>query len=83
MLAYRDIADTQAMIDAAATFREAVVVGGGLLGLEAANGLAKRGMTGPYESIIGVKIEPVIRRFPRLRVQIHQKPRAGEEGWRD
>jgi nitrite reductase (NADH) large subunit len=45
VLAYRDIADTQAMIDAAATYQHAVVIGGGLLGLEAANGLMKRGMT--------------------------------------
>ena len=45
VLAYRDIADTQAMIDAAAKYRHAVVIGGGLLGLEAANGLMKRGMT--------------------------------------
>ena len=44
VLAYRDIADTQAMIDAAARHRHAVVIGGGLLGLEAANGLMKRGM---------------------------------------
>ncbi len=44
VLAYRDIADTQAMIDAAARYRQAVVIGGGLLGLEAANGLMKRGM---------------------------------------
>jgi nitrite reductase (NADH) large subunit len=44
VLAYRDIADTQAMIDAATQFKEAVVIGGGLLGLEAANGLMKRGM---------------------------------------
>ncbi len=45
VLAYRDIADTQAMIDAAATYKHAVVIGGGLLGLEAANGLMKRGMS--------------------------------------
>jgi nitrite reductase (NADH) large subunit len=45
VLAYRDIADTQAMIDAATKYRHAVVIGGGLLGLEAANGLMKRGMT--------------------------------------
>ena len=32
------------MIDAAATHRHAVVIGGGLLGLEAANGLKVRGM---------------------------------------
>ncbi len=44
VLGYRDIADTQAMIDAARTHRHAVVVGGGLLGLEAANGLRLRGM---------------------------------------
>ena len=44
VLAYRDIADTQAMIDAAGKYRHAVVIGGGLLGLEAANGLMKRGM---------------------------------------
>jgi nitrite reductase (NADH) large subunit len=45
VLAYRDIADTQAMIDAAAQYKHAVVIGGGLLGLEAANGLMKRGMS--------------------------------------
>ncbi|RYF26372.1 MAG: NAD(P)/FAD-dependent oxidoreductase [Comamonadaceae bacterium] len=44
VLAYRDIADTKAMIEAAAQYREAVVIGGGLLGLEAASGLMKRGM---------------------------------------
>ncbi len=44
VLAYRDIADTEAMIDAATRYRQAVVIGGGLLGLEAANGLMKRGM---------------------------------------
>jgi nitrite reductase (NADH) large subunit len=44
VLSYRDIADTQAMIEAARTHRHAVVIGGGLLGLEAANGLALRGM---------------------------------------
>ena len=44
VLGYRDIADTQAMIAAAASHRQAVVIGGGLLGLEAANGLMKRGM---------------------------------------
>src|SRR5690606_16420821 len=38
VIGYRDIHDTQAMIDAARTKRHAVVIGGGLLGLEAANG---------------------------------------------
>ena len=45
VLAYRDIADTEAMIAAAAQYKNAVVIGGGLLGLEAANGLMKRGMS--------------------------------------
>ncbi|MDH4449236.1 MAG: FAD-dependent oxidoreductase, partial [Rhodoferax sp.] len=44
VIAYRDIADTHAMIEAAKTYRHAVVIGGGLLGLEAANGLMLRGM---------------------------------------
>ena len=45
VLTYRDIADTEAMIDAAKRHAHAVVIGGGLLGLEAANGLALRGMS--------------------------------------
>jgi len=44
VIAYRDIADTNAMIEASAKYKKAVVIGGGLLGLEAANGLMKRGM---------------------------------------
>jgi nitrite reductase (NADH) large subunit len=44
VISYRDIADTQAMIDAARQYKHAVVIGGGLLGLEAANGLKLRGM---------------------------------------
>ncbi|HAQ85617.1 MAG TPA: assimilatory nitrite reductase large subunit, partial [Pseudomonas sp.] len=44
VIGYRDIADTQAMMDAAKTHKHAVVIGGGLLGLEAANGLKLRGM---------------------------------------
>lgn len=44
VIAYRDIADTDFMIETARTHRHAVVIGGGLLGLEAANGLAVRGM---------------------------------------
>ena len=44
VIGYRDIADTDAMIDAAKVYKHAVVIGGGLLGLEAANGLKLRGM---------------------------------------
>ncbi|MBT0958299.1 NAD(P)/FAD-dependent oxidoreductase [Alphaproteobacteria bacterium KMM 3653] len=46
VIAYRDLDDTNAMIDAAdAPGKPAVVIGGGLLGLEAAAGLALRGMS--------------------------------------
>jgi nitrite reductase (NADH) large subunit len=44
VIAYRDIADTNTMIETARTHQHAVVIGGGLLGLEAANGLMLRGM---------------------------------------
>ncbi|MCZ8016645.1 MAG: nitrite reductase large subunit NirB [Limnobacter sp.] len=44
VIGYRDIADTEAMLDAAKHYKKAVVIGGGLLGLEAANGLALQGM---------------------------------------
>ena len=44
VIAYRDIKDTNEMIDTASRHKNAVVIGGGLLGLEAANGLRVRGM---------------------------------------
>ena len=44
VLTFRDISDVGGMIDASTKYRKAVVIGGGLLGLEAANGLMRRGM---------------------------------------
>lgn len=44
VVAFRDIADTDKMLKAAAAKQRAVVIGGGLLGLEAAWGLKRRGM---------------------------------------
>ena len=44
VITYRDLDDTNAMVDASARGGKAVVIGGGLLGLEAAAGLALRGM---------------------------------------
>ncbi|MDE2181400.1 MAG: nitrite reductase large subunit NirB [Alphaproteobacteria bacterium] len=43
--AFRDIADVEKMLEAARTQKRAVVIGGGLLGLEAAWGLKQRGMS--------------------------------------
>ncbi|MFA5081684.1 MAG: nitrite reductase large subunit NirB [Hydrogenophilaceae bacterium] len=44
VVGFRDIADVEAMLAASASYQHAVVIGGGLLGLEAANGLIKQGM---------------------------------------
>lgn len=44
VITFRDIHDVEAMLTASQTQGRAVVIGGGLLGLEAANGLHKRGM---------------------------------------
>ncbi len=44
VIGYRDIKDTDEMIETARVHKHAVVIGGGLLGLEAANGLKLRGM---------------------------------------
>jgi nitrite reductase (NADH) large subunit len=45
VIGFRDIADVQSMLAASKQYRNAVVIGGGLLGLEAANGLLKNGMS--------------------------------------
>ena len=57
VLAYRDIADTHAMIEAAGREKKAVVIGGGLLGLEAAYGLARRGMLVTVVHLMDVLME--------------------------
>ncbi len=44
VIAFRDMADVETMLAASRTYQHAVVIGGGLLGLEAANGLMKQGM---------------------------------------
>ena len=44
VISFRDIHDVDQMIDAAGKYKHAVVIGGGLLGLEAANGLMQQGM---------------------------------------
>ncbi|MNU67314.1 Nitrite reductase [NAD(P)H] [compost metagenome] len=44
VIAFRDIQDCETMIDAAKQYKHAVVIGGGLLGLEAARGLLNLNM---------------------------------------
>ncbi len=44
VVTFRDLQDVDSMLRAARQYHRAVVIGGGLLGLEAANGLLKQGM---------------------------------------
>jgi nitrite reductase [NAD(P)H] large subunit len=44
VVSFRDIGDVDRMLEASKSGKRAVVIGGGLLGLEAANGLLARGM---------------------------------------
>lgn len=44
VVGFRDIADCDAMLEAAKLYKKAAVIGGGLLGLEAAKGLVNLGM---------------------------------------
>jgi nitrite reductase (NADH) large subunit len=44
VVTFRDLHDVDTMLEASRTHRTAVVIGGGLLGLEAANGLLRQGM---------------------------------------
>jgi nitrite reductase (NADH) large subunit len=44
VVTFRDIQDVETMLQSAREHRNAVVIGGGLLGLEAANGLQRQGM---------------------------------------
>jgi NAD(P)H-dependent nitrite reductase small subunit len=45
VVTFRDLQDVNTMLEAARTHKKAVVIGGGLLGLEAANALHKQGMS--------------------------------------
>ena len=73
VLAYRDIADTEAMIAAATKYRRAVVIGGGLLGLEAANGLKRRGMDVTVvhllDSLMERQLDPTAANLLQLSLQ--------------
>ena len=44
VVSFRDLRDVEAMLAASRSYGKAVVIGGGLLGLEAANGLLRQGM---------------------------------------
>lgn len=57
VITYRDVHDVDVMIDAAQSRGHAVVIGGGLLGLEAAYGLMQRGMSVTVVHLLGTLME--------------------------
>ncbi|HDO33841.1 MAG TPA: NAD(P)/FAD-dependent oxidoreductase, partial [Chromatiales bacterium] len=57
VVTFRDIADVERMLAAAGAGRRAVVIGGGLLGLEAANGLLCQGMQVTVVHLAGTLME--------------------------
>ena len=69
VITFRDIADVERMLAASKTRKNAVVIGGGLLGLEAANGLKKCGMNVTVihlmDSLMERQLDPVAGRMLR------------------
>ncbi|HEY4209926.1 MAG TPA: nitrite reductase small subunit NirD [Steroidobacteraceae bacterium] len=57
VVTFRDLADVDAMLAAAKQYKSAVVIGGGLLGLEAANALVRRGMSVTVVHLLGTLME--------------------------
>jgi nitrite reductase (NADH) large subunit len=57
VVGFRDLWDVEVMLTAARECRHAVVIGGGLLGLEAANGLMKQGMKVTVVHLPGLLME--------------------------
>ncbi len=57
VVTFRDLDDVQAMVAAADAGGRAVVIGGGLLGLEAAYGLVRRGMAATVVHLMDVLME--------------------------
>ena len=57
VVTFRDLDDVEAMVAAARPGAKAVVIGGGLLGIEAAYGLSKRGMSPTVVHLLDVLME--------------------------
>ncbi len=84
---FRNIGDTEGMIRWSATRTRAVVVGGGLLGLEAARGLTNRGMVVTVVHLMGHLMEQQLdagagallrRRIERMGIGIRLGSTVGE-----
>ena len=67
VLGFRDIADVDAMLEASKKYKKAAVIGGGLLGLEAANGLMQNGMEVTVVHLMDILME---RQLDRAAAQL-------------
>ncbi|QNK57137.1 nitrite reductase large subunit NirB [Paenibacillus sp. PAMC21692] len=75
VLAFRNIKDCNALMEASRTFKRAVVIGGGLLGLEAARGLLNLGMDVSVVHIHGYIME---RQLDRTASDMLRKELEGQ-----
>ena len=86
VVTYRDIADVDKMIAASREHKHAIVIGGGLLGLEAAYGLQKRGMAVTVVHLVPTLMERQLDARGRralealARAARAQVPDAGPDG---
>src|SRR5690606_34656404 len=69
VVTFRDLQDVDAMLQAARTYKKAVVIGGGLLGLEAANGLLKQGMDVTVVHILDTLMERQLDRAAAMMLK--------------
>ena len=76
---FRTLDDTNAMLEYAQEHRRAVVIGGGLLGLEAAYGLQQHGLRGARRAVRAGADEPAARRGGR-RDPAQGRRAAGHHG---
>ncbi|HRJ53922.1 MAG TPA: nitrite reductase large subunit NirB [Candidatus Thiothrix moscowensis] len=70
VIGFRDIKDVDTMLEVARKHQHAVVIGGGLLGLEAANGLMKQGMDVTVVHLLDTLME---RQLDKPAAQMLQK----------
>lgn len=75
VMSFRDVADVEKMIHAANSYKKAVVIGAGLLGLEAAMGLCGRGMdvTVVHKSTIPLNRQLDLEAGELLKSQLEDK----------
>jgi NAD(P)H-dependent nitrite reductase small subunit len=75
VVTFRDLQDVDLMLQAARAHKKAVVIGGGLLGLEAANGLLKQGMDVTVVHILDTLMERQLDRAAAtmLRESLEQR----------